>query len=358
MDSASYGMEAGSPARIIMRVALVAVPALVALWMLWRFLPALAWAGVLAIATWPLRQWLIRRGWTATAAAAALTVLIGLFIVVPLIVFAVAGAKEGATLFRWVRDVMENGIPAPAWVATLPLVGDYLAAWWETNLADGESARALLGRTEGVARWTRTLGGEVVLRLVTLAFTLLTLFFVYRNGSQLVKESLRVGRRVFGGSASHLGREAVAAVRATVNGLVLVGLAEGVLLGIAYILAGVPHPVLFGFATAVLASVPFGAPVVLTAAAATLLVDHRFTAAVVLLAIGSALVFIADHFVRPALIGMSTRLPFLWILLGTFGGLESFGLVGLFIGPAVLAIVLAIWREAAALPDSGATSVS
>jgi predicted PurR-regulated permease PerM len=209
----------------------------------------------------------------------------------------------------------------------------------------------LLGRTEALARWSRTLAGEVVVRVVTLVFTLLTLFFVYRNGNQLVRESLRVGRRVFGASSSHLGREAVAAVRATVNGLVLVGLAEGVLLGIVYILAGVRHPVLFGFATAVLASIPFGAPVVFAIAATSLLLDARFTAAVMVLVVASVVVFVADHFVRPALIGMSTRLPFLWILLGIFGGLETFGLVGLFIGPAVLAVVFAMWREAAALAD-------
>jgi predicted PurR-regulated permease PerM len=345
-------MDKSSPTRTIARVVLVAAPALLALWMLWRFLPALAWAAVLAISTWPVRQWAIRRGFTATAAAAALTALIGLLIVIPLVIFAVAGAKEAANLFRWVRDAMDIGIPAPDWLATLPVVGDYLGSWWQANLADGESARALLGRTEGMAHFARTLGGEVVVRILTLGFTLLTLFFVYRNGNQLVRQSLRVGGRLFGTSASHLGREAVAAVRATVNGLVLVGLAEGVLLGIAYILAGVRHPVSFGFATAVLASIPFGAPVAFAIAATTLLLDARLTAAVVLLVIGSVIVFVADHFVRPALIGMSTRLPFLWILLGIFGGLETFGLVGLFLGPAVLAIVLAMWREAGALADS------
>src|SRR5215471_18554079 len=142
-------MENSTRMRTIARVVLVAAPALLALWMLWRFLPALAWAAVLAIATWPVRQWAIRRGWTATAAAAALTALIGFLIVIPLVVFAVAGAKEAATLFRWVREVMDTGIPAPGWLATLPLVGDDLASWWAANLADGESARALLGRTEG-----------------------------------------------------------------------------------------------------------------------------------------------------------------------------------------------------------------
>jgi hypothetical protein len=79
-------MEKSSSTRTIARVVLVAAPALLALWMLWRFLPALTWAAVLAISTWPVRQWAIRRGWTTTAAAAALTASIGLLIVVPLII--------------------------------------------------------------------------------------------------------------------------------------------------------------------------------------------------------------------------------------------------------------------------------
>jgi predicted PurR-regulated permease PerM len=78
-----------------------------------------------------------------------------------------------------------------------------------------------------------------------------------------------------------------------------------------------------------------------------LIVQSRVTAAVLLFLFASIVVFVADHFVRPALIGMSTRLPFLWVLLGIFGGLETFGLLGLFLGPAIIAVVLAIWREGA-----------
>ena len=82
-------------------------------------------------------------------------------------------------------------------------------------------------------------------------------------------------------------------------------------------------------------------------ACVTLIAQSRLSTAVLLFLFASAVVFVADHFVRPALIGMSTRLPFLWIFLGIFGGLETFGLVGLFLGPAILAAVLAIWREGA-----------
>jgi predicted PurR-regulated permease PerM len=107
------------------------------------------------------------------------------------------------------------------------------------------------------------------------------------------------------------------------------------------------HPLPLGFATGVLATVPFGAPLVYVIACVVLVMQSRTTAAVLLFLFASAVVFLADHFVRPALIGRSTRLPFLWVLLGIFGGLETFGLLGLFLGPAIVAVVLALWREGA-----------
>jgi predicted PurR-regulated permease PerM len=139
-------------------------------------------------------------------------------------------------------------------------------------------------------------------------FTLLTLFFAYRDGPAIIDQIRTVADRLFGRSGEHLGKEAVVAVRATVNGLVLVGLAEGAVLALAYVMAGVSHPVLFGFATGLLATVPFGA-VVYVVACFTLIAQFRVSAAVVLFVFASAVVFIADHFVRPALIGASTRLP-------------------------------------------------
>jgi predicted PurR-regulated permease PerM len=258
-------------------------------------------------------------------------------------------AREASVVVETVRELREVGLGTPEWVPQIPFIGSYVAAWWQDNLADADAAKELLGKAESLdlIQWTRSLGGEAVSRLMTLAFTLLALFFAYRDGPRIAKQTQTVGDRLVGPSAEHLGEEAVVAIRATVNGLVLVGLAEGAVLGAAYVVAGVNHPVLFGFATALLATVPFGAPLVVIVACFALLIQSRITAAILLFLFASAVVFVADHFVRPALIGASTRLPFLWILLGIFGGLETFGLIGLFVGPAIMAAVLAIWREGA-----------
>ena len=349
-------MEQSSSLRLFGRVFLVAILVLVAIWILRPLLPALAWAGVLALATWPAREWLIRKGMTTSGAAISLTLLVGILIVGPLIVLAIEMARETVVIVRTVHELREIGLGTPSWVLQVPFLGDYVASWWQDYLADPDAAKELLGRAESLdfMHWTRSLGSEAVNRLVILAFTLLTLFFAYRDSPTIAKQSRIIADRLFGPSGEHLGGEAIVAIRATVNGLVLVGLAEGAVLGFAYAVAGVSHPVLFGFATALLATVPFGATAVFVIACFTLIMQSRITAAVLLFVFASIVVFVADHFVRPALIGASTRLPFLWVLLGIFGGLETFGLIGLFVGPAIMAAVIAIWREGAkpATPDA------
>ena len=335
--------------RRIARTALIIAVVLAGVWMLWRFLPALAWAAVLAIATWPLRVALARRGLGPTAIAALLTLIIAIVLVMPLIGIGIEMARESGAILQGVRDIRQNGLGTPDWLSHLPFVGEPVSAWWRQNLADPGAARTFLGRTEtsGLLEFTRTLGIQVASRLTTLVFTLLTLFFLYREGPGVIAAAHRISDRVFGPPGGHLGRNAVAAVRGTVNGLVLVGLAEGALLGVAYWATGLPHAILLGLATGVLATVPFGAPLVFVVCALVLLVQSHMTAAIVLLVIGSIIVFVADHFVRPILIGSSTRLPFLWVLLGIFGGLETFGLVGLFLGPAIMSVLIAMWREGA-----------
>jgi predicted PurR-regulated permease PerM len=349
-------MEQSSSLRLFGRVFLVALLVLLAIWILRPLLPAIAWAGVLALATWPARGWLIRKGMSSSSAAISLTLLFGILLVGPLIVLAIAMAREALVVVRTLQELREVGLGTPVWVPQLPFVGEYMASWWQDHLADPDAVKELLGRAESMdlIRWTRSLGSEAVSRLVILAFTLLTLFFAYRDGPTIVKQSRIIADRVFGPSGERLGEEAIVAIRATVNGLVLVGLAEGAVLGFAYALAGVSHAALFAFATALLATVPFGATVMFVIACLTLVVQSRIVAAVLLFVFASIVIFVADHFVRPALIGASTRLPFLWVLLGIFGGLETFGLIGLFVGPAIMAAVIAIWREGAkpATPDA------
>jgi predicted PurR-regulated permease PerM len=327
---------------------LTAVLLLLSLWVAWPFLPALAWAGVVAIAAWPARERLRARA-TPDVAAGALTVAVALAVLLPLLLFGVQLAREAGLVTAYVHDIREHGATAPDWLPRVPRVGAYLASWWQDHLASPDAAKELLGSAGplGAAHWGRDIGSKVFRRAVIFGFTLLALFFIYRDGPQILVQGGRIAHRLFGPRAMRFGKDSIAAVRATVNGLVLVGHAEGLLLGIAYVMAGVTHAVLLGLATAVLAIVPFGAPAVLTIAGLVLLAQARMLAAILVLAFGAVVVFAADHFVRPLIIGSAIRLPFLWTLIGVFGGLEAFGVVGLFLGPAIMSVAMTIWRDAA-----------
>jgi predicted PurR-regulated permease PerM len=338
----------GSPSpRRLGQFALISALLALGVWIIWDFLPALAWAVVVAIAIWPLFERSRLRQWNHTAAAAEATLLIGLVVIVPLIVLGMEIGREAVATVQWMREAERAGIPVPAWVAQLPLIGGYLSDWWTSNLSEPLAAANLLGRIDRnwLIQWTRILGFQLIHRLTILIFTFLTLFFLFRDGERLVQQTWVVVDRFFGTTGTRLGPQVLIAVRATVNGLVLVGFGEGLLLGVAYAVSGLPRPVLLGALTGVLATVPFGAPLVFGLGALVLFSQSQSGAAIALLAFGAFVVFVADHFLRPILIGGAARLPFLWVLLGIFGGLESFGLLGLFLGPTVLAVLLALWRE-------------
>jgi predicted PurR-regulated permease PerM len=317
------------------------------LWVLQGFLPALVWALVIAIATWPARERLVRAGLNPTGAALLLTVAFGLVLVLPVVLFGAELAREARGLTEIFDQARRGELQPPDWLRQLPFVGQYAAAWWLAHLGTPANAPQLpVGQAPTAVEFGRDVGRFVVRRLVIFGFTLLTLLFLYKDGARLAADLERIGVRIFGPSARTYGAFSIRALQGTVNGLILVGFAEGALLGVGYALAGVTHPIGFAIVTGVLGIIPFGAPAVVTIAAFTLIVGGQPAAGLALLILGWIAIVIIDHTARPALIGNAIRLPFFWALLGVFGGLEAFGLVGLFLGPAILAVALAIWREA------------
>uniref|UniRef100_UPI0015759833 AI-2E family transporter n=1 Tax=Sphingomonas bacterium TaxID=1895847 RepID=UPI0015759833 len=222
-----------------------------------------------------------------------------------------------------------------------------LAPLWQREIGQpgGISALASHAMQGGLLATGRAVGAQAVHRLVLLGFMLLSLFFLLRDADDVVAQ-LRIGSdRAFGPAGEDVGRQIIRSIHGTVNGLVLVGLGEGVALGVVYAFAGTPHPTLFGMLTALAAMVPFGAALAFLVAAAVTLAAGHTVGAIVIVVVGFVLTFVADHFIRPVLIGGATRLPFLWVLLGILGGVEAWGLVGLFMGPAIMAALVLLWRE-------------
>ncbi len=335
-----------SAARIVLAVALLALGC----YILQNFLRPLLWAGVLAIAVAPLYEWARNRAGPrrdGVLLPLGFTIVTTLVFLVPLVLIGVQLAQESGAVVRWLQEVRNNGLPPPPWLDRLPVMHDQVLSWWQANLADPEGARGLIGRADRLnpLQMGRELGAAVIHRSVEFVFTVVTLFFLFREGPSLGPKVMFAARRLFGPQGEPVARQMVASIHGTVDGLVLVGLGEGVVLGIGYAIVGAPHPALLGFITGVAAVIPGGATAVIALAAGLVLATGKTVPAIVLFGAGVAIIAIADHTIRPALIGGATKLPFLWVLLGILGGVETFGLLGLFLGPAVMAVLILLWRE-------------
>jgi len=320
---------------------------LAGLWTLRAFLPALGWAAILAISLWPLHAAAVRR-WPrgrGLLLPAGFTLAVLLAFIVPLAMVATAVVHDSMAVGQWLATTQAQGAPPPAFLADLPY-GDHLVQWWQQTLASPQAIDRLSQRAAHLQLSTgEKIIGLVAHRVLLVGFMLLTLFFLLRDGERLVM-AVRTGtRRAFGEAGLRVSDQAVLAVRGTVNGLIVIGFGEGVVLGAAYGLAGVIHAALLGVLTALLSAIPFGAVLAVAIAGALLFAAGSPVAAMVILALGMVVIFVADHFVRPVFISGATRLPFLWVLLAILGGIETWGLIGLVLGPALVAVLMLFWRE-------------
>lgn len=314
------------------------------------FLSALAWASIFAIALWPLYSRARARfgsGRHNVLLPAVFTLGVALIFVVPVGLVGLQLARQAQSASDWLRDAQANGIAEPDIIQHLPFGHAELDNWWQDNLGNPGGARKLVQQTAGghVARFSRLVGEALVHRTSDFIFTLLTLFFLFREGATLTRQMRHAATRAFGATGERIGQQIIASVHGTVNGLVLVGLAEGLILGLVYWIAGVPQATVFGMITAIAAMVPFAASVVFAVVALLLLAKSAIGWAIGVVCVGLVVTFVADHFIRPVLIGGSTKLPFLWVLLGILGGIETWGMIGLFLGPAVMAALILLWRE-------------
>ena len=330
------------------RVALALGLTVLAAWIGLAFIPAVLWAGVVAVAVDPLRKrMLCHLSGHDTSVAAILTAAVALLVVVPLALGLTSAIIEARGIAAWYAHVSSHGIPVPNWLSNLPYGSEKAIDWWKTHLATAQGATEQLQRinADTIIAHTKIVGSNVIHRAVIFGFSMTTLFFLIRDRDEIV-EQLRIGvTRAFGPSGERVGRQILASVRGTIDGLVLVGLAQGVIMAIAYAIVGVPHPIILGLLTGIGAMVPFGLLVVMAVPIVLLLLKGGLFAAIAIGLFGFVLNFVADHFIRPQLIGGTTQLPFMWVLIGIIGGVETIGLLGLFVGPAVMAALILVWRD-------------
>jgi predicted PurR-regulated permease PerM len=316
-------------------------------WVLSPFLASLAWAGILAYATWPLHQWLRERlPGRDNLAALLMTLAVAATLLLPLLWVMFIVAEDVAVASATLKQLATHGLPPlPAGVRAWP-AGEWIAAQYQRVQADPVWVRAQIDALE-LTDFTslKTLVGGVGRNAAKFGLAVFALFFLYRHGDSVLAQFRGVATRWLGEAARGYILAVGVTVRAVVFGIVLTALAQGVLAGLGYWVAGVSAPALWGMVTALVSLIPFVGPVVWIGLSLGLLAQGETQAALGLFLWGALVVSWVDNLIRPLVISGPTRIPFLLVFLGVLGGLNAFGLIGLFLGPVLLAVSVAIWRE-------------
>ncbi|KEC75760.1 transmembrane protein [Rhizobium leguminosarum bv. phaseoli CCGM1] len=312
--------------------------------------PVLA-ALVIGFASWPLyRKLLARVGGNTTIAATIAIIMIVTFLVIPIGFAATYTTGEVRTWLAWAIHANRSGASTPGWIAALPFAGPYFDELWTKYIGSpgalGELIQAVSGAHIGnIYRAVLAAGGGAFHLLLTLLFMLIALFFVYRDGFSFSKQLDMLGERILPNRWERISRVVPATISSTVMGMTLIAIGEGIVLGLAYWIAGVPSPVTLGVLTGVMALIPGGAPLSFTLVSIYLLASGSHVAGVGLFVWGTVELFIVDKTLRPKLVGGPIKLPFLPTFFGLVGGVKTMGFLGLFIGPVLMALIVAIWRE-------------
>jgi predicted PurR-regulated permease PerM len=338
------------PAFLIARWLLVLL-ILTGLYFLSGFLVPVLAALIICLASWGPYQRLLRRcgGRNALAATLALLVVI-LVLVVPLSLALTYAIQEASSFIAWALAANRNGVAAPDWILALPMVGGRLAEYWTTYLGEPHALGTVVEMVSGehlgnIYRMMLSATGNVFHLLLTVVFMLITLFFIYKDGARILGQLDIVGDRILPGRWKRFSRVVPATINSTVTGMGLIALGEGVVLGIAYWVAGVSSPVLLGVITGFMALIPGGAPLSFSLVSLYLVGSGHAMAGLGLFLWGTIELFIVDKTLRPKLVGGPVKLPFLPTFFGLVGGVKTMGIVGLFIGPVLMALLVAIWRE-------------
>jgi predicted PurR-regulated permease PerM len=316
------------------------------------FLSSVVWAAILAYVTWsPYRRLRIPFRQYRGAAAFLTTLLVAAVAVAPLFWLLILIQRELVDAYRSLNAYLAQGPHSlPSVVHQIP----WLGAWLQDTLNRYSSDPTAFGRDliDELKGWRGQLGpvvGGVGRNLGKLLVTLLTLFFFYRDGDSLVRQIRGVVNRLFEDRLDRFVRGAAIMTRAVVYGLLITAVAQGVIAGIGYWLVGLEAPAVLGALTGLLSAAPLlGTAFVWAPLAAALILAGYTWKGILLLGWGVLLVHPTDNVLRPLMISGATRVPFLLVMFGALGGLAAFGLVGVFVGPVLLGIASAVWREWAA----------
>jgi predicted PurR-regulated permease PerM len=318
------------------------------------FFTAVCFALILVVATWPafarLRHLLGERKTLAALLMVTLAMLV--FVLPPALVASSIDYNVAGTI-RVIRDLAQHGIPPPpTWVSEVDVIGPEVYARWQVLAAGGpEAAERIQAFMTFVRQHLIDAGLGLGNAIVQLLLAMLTAFFLYRDGLAAERVLVATGRRIAGNHAPRLLRVASATINGVVYGVLGTSLAQALLIVIGLWAAGIPGALLLGLILFVLALIPFGPALTWGPAAAWLYFDGEIGWAIFVVVWSLAAGLVTDNVLRPYLISRGSDLPLILILFGVVGGAAAFGVLGLFLGPTLLAVGYELIREWNAVED-------
>jgi predicted PurR-regulated permease PerM len=323
------------------------------IWILRPFLGAIIWATTIVVATWPLmtavQDWL----WGKRALALTVMTLLLLCVLVVPLTFAIGTIVSNVDeIAEWTKSLAAFKTPSPPeWITNLPVVGARAADLWRYAAAAGflEIGAKAAPYAGGLIKWFAAQVGGVGVLLVEFLLTVILAAAMYGNGERAIERVMRFGRRLAGARGEHAVQLAGQTIRGVALGVVVTALIQAVWGGLGLVIAGVPYAAVLTAVMLLLSVAQIGVVPVLGSAVVWVYWSGD-TAWGTFLLIWTIMAATMDNFVRPVLIKKGANLPLLLVFSGVVGGLFAFGLIGIFVGPVVLAVadaMLSTWIESA-----------
>jgi predicted PurR-regulated permease PerM len=312
------------------------------------FFTAVCFALILVVATWPAFERLQHLlGGRKTLAALLMVTLATLVFVMPPVLVASSMDYNVAGSVRLLQDLSERGVPPPpAWVAEIDVIGPEIHNRWQVLARGGPEAAERIQRSMAWGRQQLIDAGlSLGNAIVQLILAMLTAFFLYRDGAAARLGLIAAGRRIAGDNAPRLLRVAQATINGVVYGVLGTALAQALLTLIGLWAAGIPAALLLGLLLFVLALIPFGPLLIWGPAAVWLYIGGESGWAIFVVIWSLAAGVVTDNLLKPYLISRGSDLPLILILFGVIGGAVAFGVLGLFLGPTLLAVGYELLRE-------------
>jgi predicted PurR-regulated permease PerM len=335
-------------ATITLGVLFIGLLIFASLWVLKPFLFATVWATMVVVATWPVLLWVQAKLWNSRALAViVMTLFMLLLFMVPVALAVGTIVQNSDQIVEWARSIAGFRIPAPPdWIAGLPFIGHHAAEVWQQ--ASDSGGKELMGKLAphagSITKWATSKFGTIGKLFVHFMLIVIIASVMYAGGESAAAAVKRFARRLAGTRGENTVELAGQAIRGVALGVGVTALVQSALGGIGLVIAGIPFAGLLTALMVMLCIAQLGPGLVLIPAVVWVFWSGD-TAWGTFLLVWSVFVVTLDNFLRPILIRLGADLPLLLIFAGVIGGLLSFGLVGIFVGPVVLAVAFKLLGE-------------